>query len=85
MTLAQYAKKEYPDIDINGYRRLEREIKGYANSIMMLADIKHKPDTGLYWPVKELHVDNVPHWPYVVQELKQMGMEFIDNNEYYRI
>ena len=86
MTYLDYVTEKYPEIDINEFEKMETELKSLAVTIFEKVSAKHKPNTGIYYPATELYLRGCGEWaPFVIAELKQLGVEFIENNTLYRI
>jgi len=86
MTLALYAKNK--GMDLQGYKNLKAQIRGIARSILLFAKDKYgyAVDSGMYFGTKELTQDiEAELLPYVLHEMKNMGFEFIENNEFWRL
>lgn|GEM_PF-2069273 len=86
MTLALYAKNT--GMGLQEYRDLQIQIRGIARNILLFAKDKYsyEIDSGMYFATKELTEDvEVELLPYVLQEMKSLGFEFIENNEFWRL
>lgn len=87
MNMASYCKAE--GMNINQYQQYQENIKAAAGAILSVIKAMYKTDTGVYHPTHEI-ISNVPGKnneytkAFIVQELKQIGVEFIENNTYWR-
>ena len=84
MELSQYAYKKGMTLD--KLEILEKNIKATASAIIQLAkqNFPVSIDTGVYSKTSDLLTGHGELTPYIIQELKQQGMEFIENGEYWR-
>ena len=86
MTLALYAKNK--GMDLQGYKDLQAQIREKARNILLFAkdEYGYAIDSGMYFTTKELTQDvETELLPYVLHEMKNMGFEFIENNEFWRL
>ena len=89
MTLAKYCKSQ--GYDEQTYMDLRRSLQKVA--ARMLEEIKREfnPGSGMYYPVSELatktsevvFTDGILR-PFIITELKALGVEFYDNSEMFR-
>ena len=85
MVLSQYAKNK--GMQYAEYKQLEANIKSTASGIIAYIKSMYIIDDGIYHESKEIPAlyNNYDWKPYLLQELKNMGMEFIENNTMWRI
>jgi len=85
MNIASYCKDQ--GMDINGYNNYKANIKNAAIAIVQLIKQNYKIDTGIYYDttailgLEYLWTDSTL---FIIQELKKLEVEFIDNNKLWR-
>ena len=84
MSLAKYAKNKGMTLD--QYEVLENNIKNTAIAIKQNYCTMYKTDTGMYYNIKILfNTSNLNDiQKFILQELKKLGFEFIENNTLFR-
>jgi hypothetical protein len=86
MTIANYCKSQ--NMTLAQYEQYTSNIKIIASTIYSLAKTLHKTDTGIYHPINEILTYTGIHTQqeqFIINELKQLGMEFYNNNTEWRI
>ena len=81
--LAKYAKAK--GMNLQEYKDLLAELEQTADRILENAKNcgKYAIDSGMYYPTSEI-LDDGEYAPYIIQLLKQRGVEFRDNGELWR-
>lgn len=84
MTICEYAYKN--KMTLEQYEQLEANIKTLAAATLQNIKQLHKIDTGVYYPINEIIHFNADQniKSFLICELKQLGVEFYDNNSLYR-
>jgi len=86
MSLALYAKNQ--GLDLQGYKCLDEKVKAEARRLLLWCKDKfgYAIDTGMYFGIRDLHFEVESELvPYVIHQMKNIGFEFIENNEYWRL
>ena len=82
MTLSKYCKNK--GMNLEEYEQLKSNIKTMATALIQQIPASHK-NNGMYYPVNELIAYNTTDIrPYLLQELRQQGIEFIEDTTLYR-
>lgn len=87
MNMAQYCKSQGMNLD--QYKQYQTNIKSAAAAILGVIKAMYKTDTGVYHATNEI-ISNVPGKNneytkgFIIQELKVLGVEFIENNTFWR-
>ena len=83
MTLCKYAKQK--GFTLEQYKTLQNNIKAITEAIIQTIP-DSKKNNGMYYPINELlpYNTNAELLPYYIQELKNQGIEFYDNNTLWR-
>lgn len=81
MRLSKFCKEQ--GMDINEYREYKKELETMSMDIFEKIKKIHYVGTGIYYPVSEIIKDSQEK-PYIIENLKAMGVEFIRNHEFYR-
>ena len=80
MTLCKYCHDK--KMTLQEYEKLESELKNQAQQIVS----KLKYNNGLYFNSYDiLNQVNPELKPFIIKELKNLGIEFYNNNELYRV
>lgn len=84
MTIAQFAKSK--NMTYKEYQTLEANIKTLAEATLQNIKQLHKIDTGIYYPITEIihPLTDINTKNFLIRELKNIGVEFYDNNSLYR-
>ena len=84
MNLAKYAKNK--GMTLNQYETLKNNIEKTAMAIKQNYCSMYKTDTGMYYDIKILFNTTILNdiQKFILQELKQIGFEFIENNTLFR-
>ena len=84
MNLAKYAKNK--NMTLKEYETLKNNIEQTAMAIKQNYCSMYKTDTGMYYDIKILfNTSNLNDiQKFILQELKQIGFEFIENNTLFR-
>lgn len=84
MNLAKYAKSK--NMTLEEYEILSQNIKNTAEAIKQNYCSMYKTDTGMYYDIRILfNTSNLNDiQKFILQELKQIGFEFIENNTLFR-
>ena len=82
MLLSKYAKEKGYSLD--QFHKLQADIKAAAAKIIEGIQGKFAIDSGMYYKTSEIIPEHNDLTPYLIQELKAQGMEFIENGEYWR-
>ena len=84
MNLAKYAKSK--NMTLKEYETLKNNIEQTAMAIKQNYCSMYKTDTGMYYDIKILfNTSNLNDiQKFILQELKQIGFEFIENNTLFR-
>lgn len=83
MTIAKYCKGL--GMDLQGFKAYEKEVKDEAQTIYDKAKTIRPQDTGMYFPTSELIEVKEQRDYYIINELKALGVEFIENGTLYRV
>jgi hypothetical protein len=84
MNLVKYCKDQ--KMDLHQYEMFEQNIKNIAIAIKETYCSMYKKDTGIYYEINILFntsILNEIHY-FVIDELKKIGFEFIENYTYFR-
>ncbi len=82
MTLANYAFSM--GYSLKGYERLEARVKAEAASTLEEIKENYCPDSGMYYPTEKIVNMKHPEAPYLMAELRSLGVEFIENGTLFR-
>ena len=84
MNLAKYAKSK--NMTLEEYETLKSNIEKTAIAIKQNYCRMYKTDTGMYYDIKILFNTSILNdiQKFILQELKQIGFEFIENNTLFR-
>ena len=80
MNMAKYCKSK--GMSLQQYKQFKQNIKNTANAIRStITDTK-----GMYYPINDLltYSPQSEVQPFIIQELKKLGFEFIENNSLWR-
>ena len=83
MNIGRYCKEL--GMDLQGFKAYEKAIKTEAQEIFNKAQKIRPQDTGMYFPTSELLNVTEQRDHFILNELKALGMEFIENSTLYRI
>lgn len=83
MNIARYCKEL--GMDLQGFKAYEKAVKEEAQEIFNKAKTIRPQDTGMFFPTSELIEVAAERDYFIINELKKLGMEFIENGEFYRI
>ena len=81
MTLAKYAKNK--GYTLEGFIALENGIKAAAEVVLEQIKNNYPTDSGMYYPTSEVLADG-ELYPFIIAELKALGVEFLDNCQLFR-
>lgn len=87
MTISNYCKNQ--KMTLEQYKQFQQNIKNTASAIIQLIEQNYIIDNGVYHDTTELF----PYNPntneqvelFIIQELKQQGVEFYNNNTEWRL
>ena len=84
MNLAKYAKSK--NMTLGEYETLKSNIENTAIAIKQNYCTMYKTDTGMYYDIKILFNTSILNdiQKFILQELKQIGFEFIEDNTLFR-
>jgi len=82
MTLAAFAKSK--GYTLAEFQALQARIAGTADDIAGRLAAFDTTDSGMYYPVQDILDTSADHAPYLIQALKQRGVEFRENNSLWR-
>ena len=84
MNLMKYAKNK--GMTLQEYETLKNNIKNMAEAIKQNHCSMYKTDTGIYYDIRILfNTSNLNDiQKFILQELKQIGFEFIEDNTLFR-
>jgi hypothetical protein len=84
MNMALYCKSQ--GMNLSQYETFKQNIINTASAIIQCIKETYKTDTGIYYPINEIlsfqSNDNMKQ--FIIQELKNQGVEFYDNNSLWR-
>lgn len=72
-------------MNLEGFLAYEQEVKTEAQEIFNKAKVIRPQDTGMYFPTSELIEVTEQRDYFIINELKALGVEFIEDLELYRI
>ena len=72
-------------MDLQGYKAYKKAVQDEAQAIFDKAKTIRPQDSGMYFPLSELLEVTEERDYFILNELKGLGMEFLDNGELYRI
>ena len=72
-------------MNLEGFLEFEQEVKTEAQEIFNKAKTIRPQDTGMYFPTSELIELKEQRDYFIVDELRRLGVEFIENLKLYRI
>lgn len=83
MTIGAYAKSK--GLNKEEYKNLKSNIKAIASALIQQIPQSQKGN-GMYYPISDImpYNTNTDIRPYLLQELKQQGLETIENGTLYR-
>lgn len=84
MRISLYCKNK--GMDLAQYKRFQKIVKDAALAIVMLIKQNYKTGTGMYYSINDIIAFNSdPDIKcFMIQELKQIGVEFIENDSMWR-
>lgn len=86
MYIASYCKDQ--GMDLQGYENYKSNIQTSAQAIVQLIKQNYKTDNGIYHDTTEI-LGLEYKWTettlFIIQALKQLQVEFIDNNKLWRL
>lgn len=82
--MGQYCS-EVLGMNLEGFIAYEQAVRDDAQEIFNKAKVIRPQDTGMYFPTSELIEINEQRDYFIVNELKSLGVEFIEELEFYRI
>ena len=73
-------------MDLAQYKRFQKIVKDAALAIVMIIKQNYKTGTGIYYPVNDIITPGGDSSikGFMIQELKQIGVEFIENDSLWR-
>ena len=83
MNIGRYCKEL--GMNLEEFKAYEKAVKEEAQEIFNKATTIRPQDTGMYFPISELLNVTDERDYFIINELKKLGMEFIENGEFYRI
>lgn len=83
MNIGRYCKEL--GMDLQGYKAYKQAVEEEAQAIFEKAKTIRPQDTGMFFPTSELIEATEERDYFILNELKKLGMEFIENGEFYRI
>ena len=83
MTLASYCHKK--GMNLSQYETLKQNIDTITTALIQQIP-NSKKDNGMYYPIIDIlsYNTDADMKPFYIQSLKQKGVEFYDNNQYWR-
>ena len=72
-------------MDLEGFLAYEQEVKEEAQEIFNKAKVIRPQDTGMYFPTSEILKVTEKRDYFIIDELRKLGVEFIEDLEFYRI
>ncbi|WP_101773499.1 hypothetical protein [Peptostreptococcus faecalis] len=87
MKIQDYAKSVVGINNIHDFRRYKKNINNIAKNILEEIKVIHPTDTGMYYEtteLKDLNEHSAEERSFIINDLKKMGVEFIENNTLYR-
>ena len=72
-------------MNLQEFKAYEKAVKEEAQELFNKAKIIRPQDTGMYFPISELLNVTEERDYFIINELKKLGMEFIENSTLYRI
>lgn len=84
MNIARYCSQEL-GMNLEEFKAYEQSVKDEAQAIYDKAKVIRPQGTGMYFPTSELIELKGQRDYYIINELKALGMEFIENLELYRV
>jgi len=84
MNMANYCKSQ--GMNLSQYETFKQNIINTASAIIQYIKSMYKTDTGIYYPINEIlsSSSNTDMKQFIIQELKNQGVEFFDNNSLWR-
>ena len=84
MNMALYCKSQ--GMDLQQYKTFQENINNTASAIIQYIKSMYKTNMGVYYPINEIlsHNSNETIKQFIIQELKNQGVEFYDNNLLWR-
>ena len=82
MTLAAFCESK--NMTLQQYEITRANIKATASAMIQYIKSMYICDNGVYHPTKELNIKQGELLPFILYEMKQNGVEFIENGEYFR-
>lgn len=81
MRLSKYCKQQ--DMNYEEYKKYKKMIEEKSTEIFdRLRKFSHV-GSGIYHPTSQI-IDDIPEKPFIINRLKDYGVEFIKDSEYYR-
>ena len=84
MNIAKYCKGL--GMNLEQFETFDNNMKATATALLQVIKQNHKAGTGVYYPTDELFAEESDEAikGFIIQELKNLGVEFYDNNTLYR-
>ena len=85
MNMATFCKKS--GMNYEQFQTFESNIKKAAEATILCIKQNYKTDNGVYHDINEIFPYNgteTETYHYILQEMKKLGVEFIENNKYWR-
>jgi len=86
MNMATFCKKS--GMNYEQFQNYESNIKKAAEAMIIYIKQNYKTDNGVYHDINEIFPYNgaeTETYYYILQEMKNQGVEFYDNNKYWRL
>ena len=83
MNIGRYCKSL--GMDLQGYKAYKKAVEEEAQEIFEKATTIRPQDTGMFFPTSELLEVKGERDYFIMNELKKLGVEFIENGALYRI
>ena len=84
MMIGQYCSRVL-GMNLEEFIAYEQAVKDEAKAIFNKAKTIRPQDTGMYFPTSELIKISEQRDYYIIDELKKLGVEFIEELEFYRV
>lgn len=81
MRLSKYCKQQ--DMNREEYEQYKKMIEEKSNEIFNRLKKFNHVGSGIYHPTSQI-IDDIPERPFIIDRLKDFGVEFIKDSEYYR-
>ncbi len=82
MTLASYARNK--GYTVTQFHDLVRHVATKSLDILETIKAKFNPGSGMYYPTSEIINTDDDLTPFVLQDLRRLGVEFIENGDLFR-